>query len=822
MPRGRVGVFMGYADTTDKQLKFYAPDLGYVQRTNVLELREKIKGGTIDLRLRNNPNGPQGTPNTLLERKPRGRPKGENRQETDPCCTNITSKPAIAPSNTVPVVEIPYKPLQENIPAFDDDGNRIEKVADPNIEQAIPTAEGFPMTEKEQCQDMPTSSTQHIETSLDTNMANTTSPVPTSQEPRYYFRDRSKQKRELYDQGEDEGHQAKRIKAMLAMLNTSEQNDELHAFTAREFPIQTNQFNEKKMHGTMCTLLKAALLGDDQSLAIAFPAAEVNGIKIPQTYKDAIKDPKYGKLWKEAIDEEIHSLIMNGTWEECLQPNGTNLVSTKWVFSVKTKIDGSIERFKARLVARGFSQAYGVDYTETFAPTVRMDTFRIFMAMIAKYDLETAQFDIKNAFTEAELKEHIYLTPPKGLQLKKDHVLRALRSLYGLKQAGRNWNKLLHEFLTSLGFTQSLADPCLYTHFQRRMSLLLYVDDIIAAAKTTKQLDWLHNALLSRFNTKYLGEIGKILGIRVTRDRKLKTLYLDQEQYLSTVCDKFGITNGKYKAKKIPVTDYNSLRPVEEKDELIDAIEYASGIGNLMYGMIFTRPDLAFALGRLSQYMAKPAIHHGHALKNLMRYVRSTIKQKIRFGPGGVHENKFGIYTDADWASDKSDRKSISGGIGMFYGGPYCWASRKQKSVATSSAESEYVSQSMYAKQGQWTAQVFRDLGMKECIGKDNIVTMYGDNQGAIALTKNPHLHERSKHIDICYHFIRDLVEKEKLKIIYIPTEDMIADGLTKPLQRIAFTRFKQQMGIVDEENGFALRGSVENRSRTKSCDARN
>jgi hypothetical protein len=219
--------------------------------------------------------------------------------------------------------------------------------------------------------------------------------------------------------------------------------------------------------------------------------------------------------------------------------------------------------------------------------------------------------------------------------------------------------------------------------------------------------------------------------------------------------------------------------------------------------------------------MAKPAIHHGHALKNLMRYVRSTIKQKIRFGPGGAHENKFGIYTDADWASDKSDRKSISGGIGMFYGGPYCWASRKQKSVATSSAESEYVSQSMYAKQGQWTAQVFRDLGMKECIGKDNIVTMYGDNQGAIALTKNPHLHERSKHIDICYHFIRDLVEKEKLKIIYIPTEDMIADGLTKPLQRIAFTRFKQQMGIVDEENGFVLRGSVENKCRTKSCDVK-
>jgi hypothetical protein len=185
---------------------------------------------------------------------------------------------------------------------------------------------------------------------------------------------------------------------------------------------------------------------------------------------------------------------------------------------VKTKINSSIEQFKARLVARGFSQAYSVDYTEIFTLTVRIDTFQIFIAIIAKYNLETAQFNIKNTFTEAELKEHIYLVPLKGLQLKKDHVLRVLRSLYGLKQASRNWNKLLHEFLTSLSFTQSLTDPCLYTHFQRQISLLLYIDNIIATAKTTKQLNWLHNTLLSHFNTKYLGEIRKILSIRVTRD----------------------------------------------------------------------------------------------------------------------------------------------------------------------------------------------------------------------------------------------------------------------------------------------------------------
>ena len=216
-----------------------------------------------------------------------------------------------------------------------------------------------------------------------------------------------------------------------------------------------------------------------------------------------------------------------------------------------------------------------------------------------------------------------------------------------------------------------------------------------------------------------------------------------------------------------------------------------------MYAMIFTRPDIAFVLGKLSQYMSDPAEHHGHALKALMRYLKSTITQRIRYRPGGAY-NHFVVYSDADWASDKSDRKSVSGNVAMFYGGPVSWGSKKQRSVATSSCESEYVASSMCAKQGQWIAQIFRDLGLPKYIGKNpNTVHMLGDNQGALALVKNPHLHERSKHIDICYHFIRDLAEKGKLDIAYVPTADMAADGMTKPLGKVAFERFKWQLGVV-------------------------
>lgn len=320
------------------------------------------------------------------------------------------------------------------------------------------------------------------------------------------------------------------------------------------------------------------------------------------------------------------------------------------------------------------------------------------------------------------------------------------------------------------------------------------------AAHNTLSLEWFYNTLSGRFNAKNLGEICKILGVRVTRDRKNRTIYLDQEQYISGVLDRFGITKEKHKPKAVPVADYEHLRPGTEKDEQINSNEYSQAIGSLMYAMILTRPDIAFALGRLSQFMKAPVKHHGHALKNLMRYLKSTSKQKLRFGPRISQDENFCVYTDADWASDKVDRKSISGGVGMFYGGPYSWASKKQSSVSTSSAESEYISQAMYTKQGQWTAQIFRDMLFPKYISSNQkTVQMFGDNQGALALVRNPHLHERSKHIDVCYHFIRDLAEKKRLRIDYIPTAEMVADGMTKPLSRIAYQRFKDQMGLFNE-----------------------
>ena len=298
-----------------------------------------------------------------------------------------------------------------------------------------------------------------------------------------------------------------------------------------------------------------AVLGE--SFETAFPAEVIARVKIPRTYKEAVNDPKYSKKWRAAMAEEMLTLHENQTFKEVIAPDGANIVSCKWVYTIKTDNDNNIERFKARLVARGFSQVYGEDYHQTFAPTVRMDTLRLFLATVAAEDLQCSQFDIKNAFTESHLKETIFLQPPPGLNVKKGYVWQALRSLYGLKQAARDWNRLFKKELLGWGYVQSLADPCLFTHPHKSIKLLVYVDDIVASAKKQKEIDEFYKILRARFRAKDLGEIKKILGARVTRDRKNRTLYLDQEQYLNSVREKFRITNEMVKASTVPIANYD-------------------------------------------------------------------------------------------------------------------------------------------------------------------------------------------------------------------------------------------------------------------------
>lgn len=543
----------------------------------------------------------------------------------------------------------------------------------------------------------------------------------------------------------------------------------------------------------------------DEFEETAMSASIKEYVPTPGTYNEAITDPIWGEKWQEAINEELNALSSNNTWEEVVPPKEANLVTSKWVFKAKYNTDGSLQKLKARLVARGFSQKYGVDFEDTFAPTVRFDTLRLFFAVVAMHDLECHQVDVNNAFTESYLREDIYMKPPPGVIVKPGQAFKILRSLYGLKQAARDWNQCCISKLLTLGFTQSQADPCLLVHSERKLILLVYVDDVLLASKSVDQVSWFKNAFGKIFKIKDLGEVQKVLGIRVTRDRVKGTLRLDQTHYAREVLDRLNMTKDKEYPVKLPM-DNNILLNGSDQDLRADRSSYQQAIGSWMYLGVLTRPDIAFTLGRLSQFMADPTMTHAKALKKLSKYIRSTFDLGITFRRD---ENKtLEGYSDSDFAMDKSDRISILGNVFMLAGGPVSWMSRKQRSVATSTMEAEYMAMSACAKRSQFLAQVLRDMGCHHAVGSSpwkplikeshkhllgsptNQVKVYGDNQAALTLMKEPHTHDRAKHIDIAYHFVRDLFKRGRIHVEFVRTADMVADGLTKPLQGIHFQRF--------------------------------
>lgn len=743
MPTGGEGIFVGYDAATTRHHRIYRPDLHRTVISSSVRFFEDTPGSQIadyklwielsDGTLVESP----GTPNELPERRRRGRPL------------------KAAPVGAVIPAQETHVPQTETIKqsAPGEEAETTKQCA-PGEEAETKNKQGAPGEEANSFEkpifgsSLLPSNDQSIEipdSRTTTLPAETTIVTPI----------RSMQTRGMKRKTEDEEEEAnKRHRAMMAILDWFEEHE-----------------------------------GDEAALA-----AVKLGIVIPDTYEQAISG-KYANQWKEAIEKEIEALRANHTWREEFPPNKANLISTKWVFSLKTNSDGTLERFKARLVARGFSQQYGIDFNETFAPTVRMATLRTFLAIVALEDLHCHHFDIKNAFTESHLQESLYISAPKGVPVKRGMALRLLRSLYGLKQSARDWNLLMDTELKNWGFVQSKADPCLYVHPVQELVLLVYVDDIAIAGRKIEGISWFEKTLKRRFDAKSLGEIRKILGVRIIRKRDARVLTIDQEEYVNTTLTKFGYEKAKHKDISTPVDSYVNLRPALPEDTRTDPTKYREIIGSLMYAMIYTRPDIAFVLGKLSQYMQDPAEHHRAGLNRVMRYLRSTVQHRICFRP--AQESRLQVYSDADYAADKTDRKSISGSLGLLGGGPIFYASKKQKAVSTATTEAEYVSMAVTAKQGQWIAQILRDMGYPEYVAPNGMtVATYGDNQGAIALAKNPHLTERSKHIDVAYHYVRDLQKKGRTDIQYIPTDKMAADGLTKPLAKAGLKKFKEQIGM--------------------------
>ena len=516
----------------------------------------------------------------------------------------------------------------------------------------------------------------------------------------------------------------------------------------------------------------------------------------PRTYKQAMKSSK-AENWKIAITEEYTSLQNHSTWELVDLPEGANLVGCIWVFKTKRKSDGSIDRYKARLVAQGYSQEEGVDFDEVFAPVAKYKSIRTVLAIANQLNLDIRQMDVRSAFLNGELSDVIYMKQPEGFIDEKypNKVCLLKKSLYGLKQSARCWNQVIDNYLKSSSYIQSDADPCIYYKCEningKRIIVIMvvYVDDTIICSNDTATLQAEKKKLCERFEMDDRGELHHILGMQVKRDRSKKRLTIDQNIYLKDVLKRFGMENCKPVSTPVePGKKFSKL--IEEKDAFDDVRMYQAAIGSLNYAAIATRPDLSVAVGMLSQHMRNPSLEHWTGVKRVFRYIQGTIDYGLKF----TNADNFILhgYADADWAGCVDTRKSTSGEIFQLGNNPISWRSKKQSIVALSSCEAEYVSLCSATQEVVWLRRLLSSVGFTQ----NNPTTIYEDNQGAICLSKNPKDHSRTKHVDVKYHYTRDVMEQKMINIEYCPTGDMVADAFTKSLPRPAFEKFRAEMGV--------------------------
>jgi hypothetical protein len=508
---------------------------------------------------------------------------------------------------------------------------------------------------------------------------------------------------------------------------------------------------------------------------------------IPATYEDAIHDPVYSMEWKAAIQDELQKLVSMGAFKVRDLPKGRKRISSRWVFNVKYTSTGLIDKFKARLVAKGFRQTYGDDYTDTFSPTIKMDSLRALLAIAAANNWPIEQMDIISAYLAGVLDEDIYMAAPDGLGLPDSATVKVIKALYGLKQSGRVWYKKIQALLKTLGFERTDSDWSVFVNKDKTLFVGVYVDDLVITGPSLTAIKALKVAISAAFPVKDLGNIKMCLGLHIVRDEVSKTLSIDQTQYIKNMLVAYRMENST--PVSTPIDGYESTAPALPGEPRADSQLYQQAVGSLQYSSVGTRLDITYAVGRLSQHLIDPTIRHWNAVLRVFRYLKGTLYYCLVFRIG-VSDGILEGYTDADYASAQ-DRVSISAYTFIFNGASIAWSSKRQRTIATSTVEAEYIALCAGAKQAVWLRGLFLELGQAKFLSKapGRPVLLYGDNQGALALVENPENHARTKHIDVQYHYIRHLVGNGSITTAYCPTDQMAADVLTKPLTKVKLLR---------------------------------
>lgn len=526
------------------------------------------------------------------------------------------------------------------------------------------------------------------------------------------------------------------------------------------------------------------------SSMLAFLTEISYSANVPSTYNEAVNGSD-GRMWKQAIADEIHSPERNNTWRMIKRNGEMTVIGSKWVFAHKKNENGEIVRFKARLVAHGFRQKYGINFFETYSPVANINSIRIFLSVCCGLNYIIMQCDVDTAFLYGILEEDVYMQVPEGVEVAGDMVCKLNKSIYGLKQSAYVWNKTINKAFIEMGFKPSAADPCIYMKqaSDRFIYICLYVDDMLIAAKYTKDIEAVKTEIRTRFSIKDLGHARYVLGMEIVNDIKSKTLSIKQSQYITDVARRFNQSDSKIaenpcdSSVKLSIADC----PRSESERIImERKPYRSLMGCLLYIATCTRPDVSFAVCHLTRFLENPGEKHWKSAIRILRYLRGTKTFEIAYR-GGNNIPKLTSFCDADWGSDKDDRRSVSGVLLMLNEGPVVFKSKYQKTVALSSAEAEYMAMSLCVQEVIWARLLLNDLMMKQ-VGATPIME---DNQGAIALSKNVGYQARTKHIDIRHHFIREKVLSKEVEVKYIETKRQLADMLTKAIgtKRLQYLR---------------------------------
>lgn len=477
------------------------------------------------------------------------------------------------------------------------------------------------------------------------------------------------------------------------------------------------------------------------------------------------------KSWRKAMDDEIDSMNKNRVWEMVDLPKNEKAISCKWI--LRRKRDGA---YRARLVARGFLQREGVDYSETYAPVINMPSLRLVLAVILQKELKIFALDVKTAFLNGDLDETIFMEQPIGYNDNSGKVCKLLKSLYGLKQAPRQWFRRFSEFLFQLNFQQLGNENCIFVKHTNNSDiiLVLYVDDLLIAGNDQSEVNIVIDLLKSEFEMSKAEVATEFLGICL--DYLPYRLCLSQEAYVKRLLEKFRMSDCK--PCDTPLAPKSTSSDFDKGEKFHGP--YRELVGALLYLSMTTRPDILYSVNCLSQLQEQPTVAAWTGLKRILRYLKGTAEFKLVFQKYNIDDPNISCFVDADWGSDARDRKSVSGYIIMFNNCPIAWSVKKQTSIALSSTEAEILA----------LAKAIQDLIPLHDVTKEILmcakvnVNIFEDNQSVIKAVLNENNCGRLKHLDIKLKYIREILNLYNIHLEYVSSENQLGDIFTKSLPK--------------------------------------